>query len=239
MALPTEKTKQKTDFLTARVAVVGNPKVGKSTFASKLGDGVIFAATESGLDYLEVFSKKIDVYEDFINLIKDLESEKHGFKTVAIDTVDKLIEKAEEYICRKNKVNSIKDIPYGDGYKATKKLVSSDLDRLSDIGMGYTIITHSKDKQYISENIKYTAIGTSMSASYEESILGLVDFIFYCYVDSNKKRMMLTKPTKFVQCAGDRSNILPPKMEMDPDLIITALKNNKQNQKIEEIQKEK
>jgi len=224
MALPTTKTKPKTDFLTARVAIIGPPKIGKSTFASQLGDGVIFAATESGLDYLEVFQTKIDKYEDFANMVTELTTTKHQFKTVVIDTIDKLIEKAENLICQRNKVPFIKDMPYGAGYTATKRMIIADLDKLTAAGLGYSLIGHCKEKEFMTESIKYTAMATSLGKSYEESVLGQVDFIFYCYSDSSKQRKILTKPTKYVQCAGDRSTKLPEKMDMNAQLVIDILK---------------
>lgn len=227
MALPTQKTKPKTDFLTTRTCIVGNPKVGKSTFASNLGPGVIFAATEQGLDFLSVFKKDINTYADFTEMVKELTTTKHNFHTVVVDVIDKLIEKAEAHICTVNKVQFIKDLPYGAGYTAVKRLIVNDLEKITNSGLGLTLITHAKDREFKTESIAWTATATSLSKSYEESILGLCDLILYCYIDSNNQRMIRTKPNKYVMCAGDRSTKLPEKMPMNAELVIETLKGSK------------
>ena len=225
--LPTTKTKPKTDFLTTRTCIVGNPKVGKSTFASELGEGVIFAATEQGLDFLSVYKSDINSYADFTKFVQAITTTKHEFHTVVIDVMDKLIEMAEAQICAINKVQFIKDIPYGAGYTATKRLILADLEKISNAGLGLTLLTHAKEKEYKQESISYTAMATSLPKSYEEPILGLCDLILYCYIDASGKRMLRTKPNKYVLCAGDRSTKLPEKMEMNAKLVIETLKQTK------------
>lgn len=222
--LPKQKTQPKNDFLKTITCIVGNPKVGKSTFASQLGDGVIFAATEQGLDFLSVYKYDIKKYTDFQEMVKLLTTEKHEFHTVVIDVVDKLIERAEEHICNINKVQFIKDMAYGAGYTAVKRLIMADLEKIVKHGLGLTLITHAKEKEFKQESISYTAMGTSLSKSYEEQILGLCDMILYCYIDTSGKRMIRTKPNKYVLCAGDRSTKLPEKMEMNAQLVIETLK---------------
>jgi hypothetical protein len=223
--LPTKKTEIKSDATTSTIAIVGNPKVGKTTFASQLDENVIFAATESGHDYLSLYKVDIKTFEDFEKMIASLATDKHQFKSVAIDTIDNLIEMAERQICEKNKVQFIKDIPFGAGYTATKKLVTTSLVKIQSLGLGVIIITHAKEKEYKQENISYTAMGTSISKSYESAILGFCDFILYCYIDNQNKRMVRTKPSKYVLCAGDRSTKLPEKIEMDAKQILQIIKN--------------
>lgn len=222
--LPIKKSEVKTDFLRTVTCIVGNPKVGKSTFASQLGDKVLFAATEQGLDFLSVYKCDIKTYADFSKMVNELTTAKHDFHTVVIDVVDKLIELAETQICQANKVQFIKDMAYGAGYTAVKRLIMSDLEKIIKHGLGLTLITHAKEKEFKQESIAYTAMGTSLSKSYEEQILGLCDLILYCYIDTNGKRTIRTKPSKYVLCAGDRSTKLPEKMEMDAKLVIETLK---------------
>lgn len=219
MALPTQKTTIKNDFLTTKVCIVGAPKVGKSTFASQLGDNAVFLATEKGHDFLSIYKVDIENFEQFANAIHDLTATKHNFKTVVIDVMDKLIEICEAEICKRNKVADIKDLAYGAGYSATKKLMMPMLEKIVNANLGLIFITHGKEKEYKQENISWTAMGTSIPKSYEEQILGMCDLILYAYIDSTNKRMIRTKPNKYISCAGDRSTRLPEKMEMDAQLV--------------------
>jgi hypothetical protein len=221
--LPTTKTTIKKDFLTTRVCLVGNAKVGKSTFASQLGDSVIFAATEDGHNFLEVFKVDIKSWQDFSKMVTDLTTTKHNFKTVCVDVIDKLIDFAEAEICARNKVQFIKDIGFGAGYTATKRLLLGELQKITDNKLGLTIITHAKEREFKQEATSFTAMATSMGRSYEESVLGMMDLILYCYVNSAGKRMARTKPNKYVIACGDRSNKLPEVMELDAKKVIEII----------------
>jgi hypothetical protein len=231
MNLPTEKTKIKTIFENVNICLVGNPKVGKTTFASYLnsdGDSrVLFLATEKGHDFLEVFKVDIDTFKSFGSVMTSLLNEEHNFKTVVIDVVDRLYEYMEEEICKRNGVKTISDIPYGSGYSAVRKLFLQYFDSLNKKGISVVFITHAKEKEFRGENVSWTAMGTSLGKAIEESLLGMCDLVLYCYIDRSGKRMTRTKPNKFVICAGDRSNRLPEVMEMNPVKLLTYLHSEK------------
>lgn len=225
--LAQQKSKIKTDYTALNVCIVGAPKCGKSTFASQLGEGVYFAATEPGHHFLEVFKSDINCWKDFEVLVNALTTEKHDFKHLVIDVVDKLHGYAQDEICSRNKVKEIADIPFGGGYTASKRLLMNDLERINRAGIGLTFITHPKDKEVKKDNITWTAVGTSLANSIENQILGMCDLILFAYMDKENKRMIRTKPTRYVQCAGDRSNLLPEHMPLDPKLVMEYLNGTK------------
>lgn len=226
--LPKEKTKTKQTFENINICLVGNPKVGKSTFASKLTNEnqgeTLFLATEKGHDFLEIFKVNVNSFKDFEETMMSLGKEAHNFKTVVVDVVDRLYEMIEDEVCKRNGVKKISDIPFGSGYSMVRKAFLHYMELLNRLGISIIFITHAKEKEYKGDNISWTAMGTSLSRSVEESVLGLCDLILYCYIDRNNKRMMRTKPSKFVICAGDRSAKLPETMEMDSLLLIKKLK---------------
>lgn len=220
MQLPNTKSTVKSNFLNAKTLIVGAGKTGKSTFASQLGENVLFLATEQGLDYLEVFKIDIKTYKDFQDAIQVLTTTKHSYKTICIDILDKLIEMAENEVCARNKVPAIKDMAYGSGQVATKKLIFTDLDKLNNAGFGIIMICHQREKEFKTEAISWTAMGTSLSKSYDDAFLGFVDLILYVYANSSGKRMLRTKPNKYCMAAGDRSNKLPEVMELDAKKVL-------------------
>lgn len=227
MALAKEPSKITTDYKSLNVAIVSAPKVGKTTLASKLGEGVYFAATEKGHDFVSIMKSDIHVWSDFTSLVKDLAAEKHNYKHLVIDTMDNLYQMVSDYVCEINKVKSISDIPYGGGYTAAKKMLVKELTYINTIGLGITFITHEKMVEVKKDSITWTAMRTSLSQSIEETILGMCDLILFCHFDKSNQRVMRTKPNKHIQCAGDRSGKLPEIMPMDAELIFKHLKGEK------------
>lgn len=221
--LAQEKSKIKTDYTALNVCIVGAPKIGKTTFASQLGENVYFAATEKGHDFQELYISNIANWKDFEVMCNGLATEKHSFKHLVIDVIDKLHQYSQDEICVRNKVKEIADIPFGGGYTASKRLLMNELDRLNKLGIGITFITHPKDKEVKKDNITWTAVGTSLANSIENQILGMCDLILFAYMDKENKRMIRTKPTKYIQCAGDRSGKLPEIMPLDPKAVMDAL----------------
>ena len=92
----------------------GLPDVGKTTLASQAPEP-IFLGLESGTYQLSVsrFSKAHTLSE-FLGQLKALQSEKHPFKTIVLDTVDALEPLIWKQVCTEGGVNSIED--YGGGY---------------------------------------------------------------------------------------------------------------------------
>lgn len=237
--LSTKKTTKKSDFLTTRVLITGEPKTGKSTFASELGEGVYFLATEKGHEYLEVYKSEINNITDFHNAVEELIStkDKHNHRTIVVDVLDKLIKHAEEEICKRNAITkkvgneTVLELPpinnvgggFGEGQKASMKLVMPYLDKLYDAGFGVTLICHPKEKEYKKELMSWTAMGLNMGASYEKQFTGWVDLMLYTYINQADQMMIRTKPNKYVIVAGDRSGKLPETMRLNAKDVMAVM----------------
>lgn len=100
-----------------RMVIYGDHKIGKSTFA-KGCPKPIFIQTEDGLESLGVQAfEKCKTYEEVIACLEYLATEKHEYKTLALDSLDWTEKLIWEKICRDNKWEQIGDGPYGAGYK--------------------------------------------------------------------------------------------------------------------------
>lgn len=219
-----EKSKIVNDYKAMNIVIAGLPKVGKSTFASQIGaDGsVYFCSTEKGLDFLEVYKTEIRAWTEFQKLVTEF-CKQTKFKHLVIDVMDNLHDICVDHVCETNKVKALTDLAFGAGFTATKKFIMKELVKLNNAGKGITFVTHTKDKEIKKEAVTYTAVATSLANSIEEKILGMSDLILFCYVDKDGKRMMRTKPTKHIICAGDRSGKLPDVMPMDAKLLLETL----------------
>jgi hypothetical protein len=239
MALATKKTTIKDNFLTTRTMITGLPKTGKSTFASELGEGVYFLATEKGHEYLEVYKSDINHIKDFHNAVDELIATKdsHQFRTIVVDVLDKLMKLAEEEICTRNAIpkkvgnETVMEVPsinnigggFGEGQKAAMKLVMPYLDKLYSAGFGVTLICHPKEKEYKKELMSWTAMGLNMGMSYEKVFTAWVDLMLFAFINQNGERMLRTKPNKYVECAGDRSKKLPETMPLDAKAVMAVM----------------
>ena len=101
-----------------KILLYGTQGWGKSTFAS-LAEKPVFIKTEAGLADINCKSipreGKLESYDDFIAVLRDLFEGQHDFKTCVIDTADWLEKLIHFDLCKKKSVETIADIGYGKG----------------------------------------------------------------------------------------------------------------------------
>lgn len=106
------------------IMIYGNPKVGKTTFASKFEKALLLAFEPgyNGLDNIMV--QPILKWGDFKTVIRQLEKPevKERFSTIIIDTCDIAWSYCEKYILAQNP-NSVGEIPGALGDIAWGKLL--------------------------------------------------------------------------------------------------------------------
>jgi hypothetical protein len=223
MELPTSKSARVTDLKKFIVQIYGQPKAGKSTFASKF-DNALFICTEPGHKFLEVYGGD-HVHKDWSEIrdtVMRLCKEDHDFQTVVIDTVDNAYEFCSQWVCKQKGIEHESDEGYGKGWTAVKKEFKGVINALANRGFGLVFISHSKLGELESKGVKRPFVDNSLSNSAKSFVNGLSDFIFYCYMDDDGNRLMRTKANLNVN-AGDRSGKLPEVMPMDYEQLIEEL----------------
>ena len=203
--------------------LAGNPKTGKSTLANSR-DGNIFADFEGGLQFLDCDRVPCSTWQDVLALRDELLKGNHKFKNVTVDTTDLFIKACEKYVVARAKVKDINDgeLSYGKGAAQVKEEINNFLIPLKQKGITVILITHSKEREMKTKTSSWTYMGTTLPPAMETTITALCDYIFYCYQSDDGKRVMRTKPHKYV-LAGDRSGKLPDIMPMDLNLIEKTL----------------
>lgn len=136
-----------------KIVVYGGPKIGKSTFASKIPDAV-FIQTEEGLDALNVTAFPLATkYQDVLDALRTLATEKHDFKAVVLDSADWTENLIWQHLCEANKVDSIEKVGggYGKGYIEALKLWRGLLDAFdylrNERGMAVVLIAHDETQR--------------------------------------------------------------------------------------------
>jgi len=234
MALPKTKTPPSNNINEYTYLIYGEPKVGKTTFASNFPNA-IFAATEAGHRFVEVYKQDIRNWDDFKQLARDLIKEEHEFKTLVVDTVDNLYTMAAKSVCMEMGISHQSDADFGKAYDRIKQQLMDIITALTQRGMGMVFLSHVDTREithhrnvsdgkggHVVAEVKTKVTDATLSGSAKKVIRGLCDMIFYCYIDDRGDRWLRTKQTETI-VAGDRSGKLPAVMSLDYKQLEQAL----------------
>lgn len=101
-----------------RIILYGLPGIGKSTFAAG-APAPIFIGTEDGTAHLDVprFPAP-ETWQDVMDAIAELTTEKHEHKTLVLDTLDRAEALLWDHICKRDNQKSIEAYGFAKGYVA-------------------------------------------------------------------------------------------------------------------------
>lgn len=104
-----------------RIIIYGSGGVGKTTFAAS-SNKPIFISTEKGQGLLKYDSFDVaKTYDEFNRNLTILATEDHEYKTLVIDTLDKLESLIWDKVASENGKNHISEFAYGKGYEHALK----------------------------------------------------------------------------------------------------------------------
>lgn len=239
ITLPTQKTKPQFTLNKLSMLLYGAPKIGKSTFCSR-ADDALFIATEPGLNHLETFNIPVNSWKDFNDALTELEKGGHPFKTLIIDTVDKLCDFCEQDICAKNKVETLLDFGYGKGFSIYKTEMIRALQRIFSLGMGVIMTSHSQLADVDTPQGRMTKWTPTFAKRIQDVVIPLIDIIAFAQshqtIDAKgervEERVMQVQPSS-LWIAGDRTGRLPATMPFKFAVFKRTLEAKKSDQKTE------
>ena len=106
-------------------------------------DNCLIVDTEKGTNMLEAYVQEVNNREELIQTLKDA-MEGHEFKYIAIDTIDKVVQWAEQAVCAEYEVASIADLTFGKGYALAREKVMNTINAFRDICEHLIIVGHRK-----------------------------------------------------------------------------------------------
>lgn len=130
---------------------------GKSFLASQFPNPVIFN-TDGNAEANTVPSVQLrnikdtngkikrSVIDQLDKLITALQTEKHTYETVVLDVIDDIVVMIEQYICDKEGVETLGDIPYGKGYAAFTNIFQQLVIELKSLPMNVIYISRNATK---------------------------------------------------------------------------------------------
>ncbi len=166
---------------------------------------------------------------DFKLVLRQLEKKEaqEMYDTITIDTTTIAYEMCEQYICAQHGVQTIADIPWGQGYTATKKEFEKCLRKITMLGYGLVLISHIETrKEKLSDDNEIEILAPSMPKRCYEVVNQIVDIIGYISTewddDGNSVRWLYTRQTPTVM-AGSRFKYLAPKIKLGYDELVKAI----------------
>lgn len=137
----------KPDPSSARVYLMGMPKVGKTTMAGDwMPDRTLFLDLQHGTDLLPGthYVSHIDTWEQFDAATIKISSGGHPFKTIVIDTIDMAYKLADQHVGDKRGHAAAGLVEYGKGTAEAEGLFRKSVGRLLACrGLGIWFIGHA------------------------------------------------------------------------------------------------
>ena len=226
-----EPSKISRDLKGKFLLIYGQPKTGKSTFGSQL-PRALFMNFEQGTNALAgIKSQPILRWTDAKKVLTQLRKPqaKEIFDTIVVDTASIAWQLCEKYICQRENVESIRDVPWGQGWNMLKQEFSEFWREITLLGFGILFIAHSKDKPTEMRNEDgeaITAVCPDLPNQCYTIINSIVDIIGYLQVqmnpDGTSERFLYTRSTPTI-FAGSRYQYLAPKIKFGYQELVEAI----------------
>lgn len=225
MTLPTEKSAPSLSPDKAKALLYGPPKIGKSTFASKINpDHTLFIPTEPGLGALEVFEVPVRTWAEFRQVGADLAKDPGPFEVVVIDTVDELYRMCSDHICAELGIKHPSDADYGKGWSAVRDEFALRVGKLTNLGLGVWFISHAEDREVKKKVGSKTVTQPSLTGQGRKFLSGFVDFIFLATWegDEGDERVLRTQGAEHHEAGGrvpEGAAPLPDPLPLDAERL--------------------
>ena len=226
-----EPSKISRDLKGKFLLIYGQPKTGKSTFGSQLPRS-LFLNFEQGTNALAgIRSVPILRWSDFRKVLTQLRKPqaREMYDSIVVDTASIAWQLCEKYICQRESVDSIREIPWGQGWGMLRNEFSECWREITLLGFGILFIAHSKDKpteMRDEEGNEITAVAPDLPNQCYQIVNSIVDIIGYLQVqmnnDGTSERYLYTRSTPTV-FAGSRYQYLAPKIKFGYQELVDAI----------------
>jgi hypothetical protein len=192
----------------------------------------LILAFEKGYNALPgVMAQDVTTWGEMKQVLRQLKDEdiKNMFKSVIIDTIDIAGGLCERYVCSQAGVDSIGDIPYGQGWTKVKKEFEDTCRTITQLGYALVFISHSKDKTFKAKNgIEYNQTVPTCSSSFNNIAKDMADIYAYAekYTGENgegKVRLVMRSPDNSAETGCRFKYIKPIVEEFNYENVVQAL----------------
>ena len=211
--------------------IYGPGKIGKTTFGSQM-PGALILAFQRGYNALpNVYAQDVTTWAEMKMVLRDLKKPdvKEMFHSIIVDTIDIAAAACEKYVISQAGVDTLNQIPYGQGWSRVKRQLEDTFRTVTQLGYAVLFISHDKDKTFKREDgTEYNQIIPTLGNSYNLIIKDMVDI--YCYAHSvirdgiSKRVLTLRSLDNTIDC-GSRFKYMVPEVEFSYQALVEALNN--------------
>ena len=191
-----------------RVVIYGPEGIGKSTLAANNMPAPLFLDTEDGTCQLDVDRVPVrsvdDLREAMAALLAEAKAGTCEYKSVVLDTADRLWMMCADYVCAENNWKDIEQPGYGKGYAVVAgkfRSLFGGFDKLMRAGLHVCIVCHAKvDRIVPPDNTEYNKYLIKISAPNKQAeqsreyVKEWCDTLLFCHyqiaVDQEKRRLV-------------------------------------------------
>lgn len=204
--------------------IAGRNKIGKTSLASEFPKPYFFLfepGASSLLTYdtnvLEEAQKRGEhEWVIFKKAVQEfIDNQGYGFKTAVIDPVSTAYDYCEDYVCKREGIDHVSKMPYGQGYSLVRDEFSSVIKMLHS---GYTIpvaVSHTKSKRD-SDGLgnEKTIIDLDITGKSGTFLKNYTDIFLLLDFDDEGRRRIFIRPSTD-QEAGSRLNFENKKIDLE------------------------
>ena len=233
IVLPTAKAAPSKRWHDQTFLTLGQGKIGKSDFWSQ-GDKTLFFEFEPGLNHLSVMKVSIRCWEDFTEALAEcyklLKAGSFPYDTFVLDTADRFIDCANEYVIGRakekyksdmaDKIESVGDIPNGAGWYQATTLVRITLNKLKMFPVALVLIGHTKSEKKKDATREYDHETVNIGGQMGGQLLHWADHTLHWRTrmrGDSIERCLRTKPSEALE-AGSRGNVVPDGFRINGDM---------------------
>ena len=211
--------------------IYGPGKIGKTTFGSQMPNALILAFQKGYNTLPNIYAQDVTSWSEMKIVLRELKKPevKQMFHSIIIDTIDIAAAACEKYIISQAGVDTLNQIPYGQGWTRVKREIEDTFRAVTQLGYAVLFISHDKDKTFTREDgTQYNQIVPTLSNSYNLIIKDMVDI--YCYAhtvirDGESKRVLTLRSLDNTIDCGSRFKYMVPEISFSYDSLVTALNN--------------
>lgn len=211
------------------VTIYGEPKSGKTTNATMFPKSLLIAF-EKGYNALSgIHVQPVTKWLEFKQVLKELAKPevKQAYGTIVLDTADIAFDACEKFICTREGVDQIGDIPYGAGYKMLKQEFNDALRYIPMLDYGLVNISHSMVSTFVDDaGQEYSKTVPTLPKAARHIVLSMSDIIGYAKpvenVEGERKVALFLRGTPQFE-AGSRFKHTPQVIPFEYNALVNAI----------------
>lgn len=209
------------------VCLYGDAGSGKTSLAVSFPKNLLLGFEHGWNAQSNIYAVDVPTWADFKAYVKQLKKPemKEKFDTISLDTIGLAWDRCIEYICDKNDVEKINDIPYGGGYSEARKEFEKMIITITQLGYGLVIIAHADvhlEADPDNANAEVRVLGPAVPKKVADIVNRLVDITAYINIDKNGERWLYLRSTPTIT-AKSRFRYTPDRIPMGYDSLVNAI----------------